>query len=332
MSWNAALLGISLMLQSGPPVGIGELQLRANQTPDELEGVGITEHVEARVPGDVALTRYDGTPTTLGDVLNHDRPVILTFNYSSCPMLCSLQLDDLVNALSQVSYTMGEDYDVVTISVDPNEKPERASGTREAYLERFEGKRTDDAWTFLVGDEAAVKRVADTVGFGYAFNPDNGEWLHTATLILLNGDEQVSRYIYGVNTSPKTLQLSIAEASEGKFVSAADQLILYCFQYDPTTGTYTPMIANIMRLGGGLTALVVLGLVMRVVLRSRREEEEAGRHDGDLPPTGGGDADGSDRPSSQRPSPHPTNQPELGASARAATAVSSSTPHPEPST
>lgn len=278
MSWSAALLGITMMLQPGPPVDIGEVQLRANQTPKELEGVGITEHVETKVPLDVGLTKYTGEQVKLGAVLSHDKPVILTFNYSDCPMLCSLQLNDLVKTLNGVDYVMGKDYDLVTISVDPKETPEKAKSTRDRYLAQFKGERTDDAWTFLVGNEAAVKNVAETVGFGYAFNPDNGEWLHTATLILLNGNDQVSRYIYGVNFSPKTLQLSLAEASDGKFVTTADQLILYCFQYDPTTGKYTPMIANIMRLGGGLTALVVFGLVMRIIMRSRREEEDG---DGD---------------------------------------------------
>jgi len=264
------------MLQAGPPVDIGEVQLRANQTPKELEGVGITEHVETQVPLDVSLIRYSGEKVTLGSVLSHDKPVILSFNYSDCPMLCSLQLNGLVKTLSDVDYVMGEDYDLVTISVDPKETPEKAKATRERYLAQFKGKRTDDAWTFLVGNEAAVKNVAETVGFGYRLNPDNGEWLHTATLVLLNGNDQVSRYVYGVNFSPKTLQLSLAEASDGKFVTATDQLILYCFQYDPTTGAYTPMIANIMRLGGGLTALIVLGLVMRIILRSRREEDDDG--------------------------------------------------------
>jgi protein SCO1/2 len=174
---------------------------------------------------------------------------------------------------------MGEDYELVTISVDPKETAEKASQTRDRYLSQFSGKRTDDAWTFLVGNEAAVKNIANTVGFGYRLNPENGEWLHTATLILLNGDDKVARYIYGVGSSPKTLQLSLAEASQGKYVNTLDAAILYCFQYDPTTGKYTPVVANIMRLGGGLTAFLVFGLVLRVILRSRREEDD--NHPGD---------------------------------------------------
>ncbi|MEZ4439864.1 MAG: SCO family protein [Polyangiaceae bacterium] len=272
------LLSAALMLQPGPAMRFGDEPVARNDTPPELEGVGITERLGAEVPRDRGFTDHRGRTVTLGEVLAHDRPTILTFNYSDCPMLCSLQLNGLVTTMGQMGWTLGEQYDVVTLSIDPRETPERAAQTRDRYLEQLkegrEGLRiTEDAWPFLVSDAGSVKAVAEAVGFGYRLNPDNGEWLHTATLVLLSPDDTVSRYLYGVSYSPQTLRLSLAEASDGVRVSTVDQAILYCFQYDAGSGSYTPVVANIMRLGGGLTALVVFAAILVAVLRRRLEDD-----------------------------------------------------------
>lgn len=276
---KSLLLSTSLMLQPGPAVGMGEAPIVRNDTPTELDGVGVTEKLGSMPALERVFRDHRGQTVTLGDVLAHDRPTILTFNYADCPMLCSLQLNGLVTTLAGMRWTLGEDYDVVTLSIDPKETPERAAQTRDRHLDSLRRRAGDDApavpehaWPFLVGDEAAVKAVAESVGFGYRLNPDNGEWLHSATLVLLSPDEEVSRYLYGVTYSPGTLRLSLAEASDGKQVSTVDQAILYCFQFDPDSGSYTPVIANIMRLGGGLTALILLGFVLRN-LRGRGSSE-----------------------------------------------------------
>jgi protein SCO1 len=267
-----ALLGLALALQPGPSIGIGEMPQRADETPAELEGVGVTERLGDRLPTDLTFRTHEGKTVTLGQVLAHDKPTILTFNYSDCPMLCSVQLNGLVDTLREMEWTLGQQYDVLTVSIDPKEQPDRAELTRERYLGQYKREPAAGAWNFLVGDEVSVRRLADSVGFGYRLNPENGEWLHTAALILLSGDETISRYLYGIQYSPKTTQLSLTEASEGKLGSPMDQIVLYCFAYDPNAGTYTPVVANIMRLGGAVTVVLLGGFVLATVLRSRRKK------------------------------------------------------------
>jgi len=280
------LLATSLMLQPGRNVGVGEDPVVRNDTPAELEGVGVTERLGATPPLERMFTDHTGAKVTLGEVLAPERPTILTFNYSDCPMLCSLQLNGLVTALTQMGWTLGEQYDVVTLGIDPKETPDRAAQTRTRYLDALRHGRegegvtvAEGAWPFLVGDEASVKAVADSVGFGYRLNPDNGEWLHTATLVLLTPNEKVSRYLYGVTYSPGTLRLSLAEASDGKEISTVDQAILYCFQFDAGSGSYAPVIANIMRLGGGLTALILFAVVLRNLRRRRPASADDNRNE-----------------------------------------------------
>lgn len=270
MTPTAALLGLTLALQPGPAIGIGETPLRADEAVPELEGVGVTEKVGDKLPTDLTFRTHEGRRVTLGEVLAHDKPTILTFNYSDCPMLCSVQLNGLVDTLRDMEWTLGQEYDVLTVSIDPKEQPDRAELTRERYLDQYQREPAPGAWSFLVGDEENVRRLAESVGFGYRLNPDNGEWLHSAALILLSGDETISRYLYGVQYSPRTTQLSLTEASQGKLGSPMDQIVLYCFAYDPNAGTYTPVVANIMRLGGAFTLLAVFGFLLRTVLRSRR--------------------------------------------------------------
>ena len=273
MTLAATILGLALALQPGPSIGIGELPQQADATPAELEGVGVTEKLGDKLPTDLTFRTHEGKTVTLGQVLAHDKPTILTFNYSDCPMLCSVQLNGLVDTLREMEWTLGQEYDVLTVSIDPKEQPDRAELTRERYLDQYKREPAPGAWNFLVGDETSVRRLAESVGFGYRLNPENGEWLHTAALILLSGDETVSRYLYGVQYSPKTTQLSLTEASQGKLGSPMDQIVLYCFAYDPNAGTYTPVVANMMRLGGAATVVVLGGFVLATILRSRRRKK-----------------------------------------------------------
>lgn len=266
------LLSAALLAQAGPPVGVGSTP-HPNKTPAQLEGVGVTERLGATVPLDARVRDHRGATTTLGELLSHDRPTILTFNYSDCPMLCSLQLNGLVTSLADVGWTLGEDYDAITVSIDPSESPASAARTRDRYLDdlRRGAKQAPsaDAWPFVVADRATLETITESVGFGYRLNPENGEWLHTATLVLLSPDERVSRYLYGVRYSPQTVRLSLAEAGEGERVSTVDRALLYCFQFDPTRGTYTPVVANVMRAGGAATATLLLVVVIGAMRRRR---------------------------------------------------------------
>jgi protein SCO1/2 len=202
--------------------------------------------------------------------------VVLTLNYSDCPMLCSLQLNGLTTALSQLDRELGRDFDVVTISLDPNETADRARETarryREDYTSERPGAREEQgaAWHFLRGTRGNVGAIADALGVVYAYNEVRKEYVHPAVLVVSTPDGRIARYLYGVEYHPKTLSLSLVEAANGKIGSSVDRLILYCFHYDETEGRYAPVAMNIMRVGGGLTAVALGTFLGAFWLRKER--------------------------------------------------------------
>ncbi|MEO0811713.1 MAG: SCO family protein, partial [Myxococcota bacterium] len=219
------------------------------------------EKLKAQVPLDLRFTNSAGESVALGDLLDGDKPVILTLNYSNCPMLCSIMLNGFVEGLGKMQWSVGEEFELITVSLDPDETRERALSTKERYLSDYGRKGAESGWHFLVGAENDVRTLADTVGFGYRYSEERKEYLHAAAAIVLTPKGEVSRYLYGITYSPKTMRLSLAEASDGKFASTIDQLILFCFHYDATVGRYAPVARNIMTLGGALTVLL-LGLFL----------------------------------------------------------------------
>ena len=251
----------------------------AGQVPAQLEGVGVTEKLGARLPEALEFTDASGKAVRLGDLVR-GKPLLLTMNYSDCPMLCTLQLNALLEALNQIDWRIGDEFDVVTVSLDPKESPERAAETKARYLSRYTSAAPSGAphaaegWRFLVGPEANVRAVADAVGFGYQYSDERDEYLHQAAFMVISPKGAVSRYLYGVDYSPQTVRLSMVEASEGKQVSTLDALVLYCFYYDANAGSYTPVVRNIMKLGGAVT-VVVLAIFVGAGFTVRRKKRSA---------------------------------------------------------
>src|SRR5262249_9490247 len=157
------------------------------------------------------------------DYLDGKHPVILTLNYSRCPMLCSLELNGLVTALKQLDWTAGTEFKIVTVVLDPGEKPEQARESKARYLRQYGRAGAESGWHFLTGSEAAIRSVADSVGFSYAYNEKRNEYVHPAATILLSPDGHVARYLYGIEYHPKTVRLSLVEAGEGKIGSSMDK-------------------------------------------------------------------------------------------------------------
>ena len=242
---------------------------RAEEKPRQIKEVGIDEKLGAELPPELVFRDEAGKDVTIGDIFGAGQPTILTFNYSDCPMLCSVQLNFFAEALSAMRWDLGKQYRVVTVSLDPNEEPSRARRTRAKYLKTYARELPEGVagWTFLVGQEAAVRSLADTVGFHYTRNEATGEYLHAAALIIVNEQRKVARYLYGIKPSPETLRLSLVEASEGRYTSAIDRALLYCFHYDPEEGSYALVASNIMRLGGAATVILLLAILGRAVLR-----------------------------------------------------------------
>lgn len=265
---------VSLSLLLGAPARAQRIE----PAPKDLEKVGVTEHLGAQIPLDLTFIDSDGKQRRLGDFFDGTRPVILTLNYSDCPMLCSLQLNGLLDTLEKMSWTIGQQFQIVTISINPLETPQRAALTKQKYLKLYGRPGSDGGWHFLTSrQEAAIKRVADAVGFGYVYVADQKQYAHPAVLMICTPDGKVSRYLGGIEYDPQTLRLSLVEASAGKVGSAMDTVLLYCFHYDSSKGRYGPAAMNLMRAGSLLTVTVVGGLLIVLWRRERGQRSEQTR-------------------------------------------------------
>ena len=237
------------------------LAQRQEPVPQDLEEVGITERLEEQIPLDLGFRDEQGRKVVLGDYFS-DRPVILSLTYSNCPMLCYLQLDGLVRALQDLDFSPGQEFEIVNVSVDPNESSQRALVTKCKHVEMYGRRETASGWHFLTGGEASIKRLADTVGFRYKFVPERNEYAHAAAIMIATPKGRLSRYLYGVVYSPPTLRLALVEAGQGKIGTTLDQVLLFCFHYDAASGSYAPAAMRVMQIGGCLTlAALLLGVV-----------------------------------------------------------------------
>lgn len=257
------------------PLEASEIKSTSGRLPKRLEGVDVEEHLEAEVPAALSFTSDAGKTVLYDELIKGDLPTILTLNYSDCPMLCNLQLNALVSSMKQVDLTLGKDYRVVTVSLDPKQTVQRSQDTKNRYLAQYGRAETPrDGWQILTGSEGNIKAVARTLGFTYAYNEARDEYVHPAAFVIATPAGVISRYIYGLEYHPKTLRLSLIEASEGKIGSSVDRLILYCFHYDASEGRYAPVAMNIMRVSGSAGALALGGLLAglwRVELRRKRK-------------------------------------------------------------
>ncbi len=251
----------------------------ADQVPAELEAVGVEEHLGAKLPMDARFRDESGEWVELGDLLRGDVPVILTLNYYRCPMLCGLMLNGLVDGLEDLQWSPGEQFEMVTISINPMETPELALSKKQNYLKRLQRPTAGEGWHFLTGYERDIDRVAEAVGFSYTYDPKSKEYAHAAAIMVITPDARVARYLYGIEYPAKRLKLALLEAAEGTIGSPLDQLILYCYHYDPTNRRYSPVAMNIMRVGGTATALVLgisLGALWFREWRRKRTTERKG--------------------------------------------------------
>lgn len=236
--------------------------------PEVFVGVGVTEHTGAQLPLDLPFRDHTGKLVKLGDYFDGKRPVILTLNYYRCPQLCTLQLNSMVDTLRDLDWQPGQQYRILTISFDPLEPPELAAAKRRSYLDYFNRPEAVEGWHFLVGRKQSIDSVLETTGFGVRFDPSSGEWAHAAALILCTPDGRISRYLVNVTYEPRTVRLSLVEASEGKVGSPLDHIMLFCFHFDGEG--YALSAFRVAQVGGGMTA-VSLGIFLTVLWwRERR--------------------------------------------------------------
>ena len=249
-------IGVTVMVCLWAGSGVASAQL-VEQVPEALEEVGITEHLDAKLPMDLEFRDEDGLSVTLGSFFDGERPVILTLNYYRCPMLCGLMLNGLVDGLDQMEWTPGQEFEIVTVSINPLETPALAKEKKQNYIKRYGRPSAMAGWHFLTGREPEIDHLAETVGFSFVYDPVEKQYAHAAAIFVCTPDGRVARYLYGIEYPPKRLKLGLLEASEGKIGSTLDQLILYCYHYDPSNRRYSPVAMNIMRVGGGATASIL---------------------------------------------------------------------------
>lgn len=229
--------------------------------PKETEGVGVTEHPGAVLPLELMFRDENGRDVRLKDYFAGSRPVILTLNYYRCPMLCTLQLNGLVDALRRMEWTPGRQFEIVTVSIDPLETPPLARLKKQNYMKEYGRPEAAKGWHFLTGREENIRRLAATVGFEYRYDRETDQYVHAAALFVCTPEGRVSRYLYGILYDPTTLRLSLVEAAEGRMRSTVDRILLYCFHYDSAKGRYAPAAMNLMRAGGVATVLILGGVL-----------------------------------------------------------------------
>lgn len=246
-------------------VGVGHTH--DDGRPLALRAVGLDQKLGEQVPLDAEFRDETGKMVRLGDYFGA-RPVILTFAYYRCQDLCPLLLDGVLRALRAMSFTAGKDFVIVNVSFDPHDTPALAAAKKGDLVHRYGRPGAADGWHFLTGGETSINRITAAAGFRYSYESDNDRFSHATGIMLLTPQGRFARYFYGIEFSPRDMRLGLLEASDGKIGKAIDQLLLFCYHYDPATGKYTLMVTNLLR---GATIATVLALGAFIVLSLRAE-------------------------------------------------------------
>ena len=233
-----------------------------NGLPKTLSDVGIVQKLNDQLPLELEFRNERDEVVKLGDYFG-TKPVVLSLVYYQCPMLCNQVLNGMASAFRVMSFKAGEEFEVVTVSFDSRETATVAAAKKRTYVDYLpEDKRADatKGWHFLTGDETNIKRLTDTVGFRYHFDEATNQFAHASAIYLATPEGKLARYFYGIEYAPRDLRLGLIEASKNKIGSPVDQLLLYCYHYDPTTGKYGAVVINMIRLGGVATLMAMIAL------------------------------------------------------------------------
>ena len=219
---------------------------------------------------DAAFKDETGRTVKLGDYFTGNKPVVLAFVYYQCPMLCMQVMNGISSALKAVPFTPGQDFDVVLVSFDPRDTPALAAEKKRTHMEYWGAQGTAGAWHFLTGEEASIRRATAAAGFNYRWDEQTGQFAHVSGVLVVTPDGRLSRYFYGVEYSPKELRMALVESGDGRIGSTMDELLLYCYHYDPAAGRYGVIVMNLVRLGGVLTVVLMGGFILLMRRRDAR--------------------------------------------------------------
>jgi protein SCO1/2 len=267
---------LSAQQQPGMPGSMGFTGgIVASNVPPQFKDVTFAQRLGQKLPLDVQFKDESGRSVALGEYFG-TRPIVLAFVYYQCPMLCTQVMNGISSALKVLPYTAGKEFDIVLVSFDPRDTPEAANAKKRAHLDHWAARDTSNGWHFLTGDEASIRQVTSAAGFTYQWDAESQQFAHVSGLVVATADGTLSRYFYGVEFSPRDLRLALVDSGNGRVGSVVDELLLYCFQYDPSHGKYGAVFMNIMRLGGVLTVGFIGGFIL--LMRRRELRRTVERH------------------------------------------------------
>jgi len=278
--WGLSVAGLVLSAapgayaQGGPNFYNGQFDTPGKPSslkPDQLKTVSFKQHLNEELPLDATFKDEYGRSVTLGKYFTGKKPVVLAFVYFTCPMLCTQIMNGISSTARALPFTVGQDYDVVLVSFDPRDTPAAALEKKQAQLKYWQSQNTSAGWHFLTGDEKTIQRVTQAAGFSYKFDTVTGQFAHVSGVLVATPEGRLARYFYGVEYSPKEMRLALVDAGNGHVGSAVDEVLLFCYHYDPETGKYGASIMNMIRVGGVLT---LVGMAV-FFIKMRRYDSQA---------------------------------------------------------
>jgi protein SCO1 len=238
----------------------------SNDVPPQLRNVRVEQKLNSQVPPGLTFRDESGAPISLAQLMR-GKPVILSLVYYRCPRLCSMTLTGLLKALRTLDFNAGREFDIITVSFDPLETPQLAAAKKASYIEGYGRDGASQGWHFLTGEQREIVRLTHAVGFGFEYDTTQEQFAHASVIMILTPEGRVSRYFFGLEFPPRDLRLGLVEAAGGKIGSVTDQVLLYCFAYDPHTGRYSLVILNVIRLFGAVTVILIVVFIFFMLRR-----------------------------------------------------------------
>ena len=276
MNWRTTVLASAMALASAvvsAQSSNGGLQpqpgVPSSQMPGALQDVGFEQRLNETLPLDLMFKDEDNREVRLGEYFNR-RPVVLAFVYYECPMLCSQVMNGVTSALTALDESAGSDYEVVAVSFDPRETPMMAAAKKKSYVDRYNRANAAHGFHFLTGSEASIKALTAAAGFNYAWDDQTQQFAHASGFVVATPAGKLSRYFFGIEYAPRDIKFALIESSAGRVGSLVDQVLLYCYHYDPKTGSYSFVAMKAVQLGGAFTLLALVGFVVVAIRRDYR--------------------------------------------------------------
>ena len=267
-----ATLATGLVIAAhGQNMSTGIMSPPASMRPPGLKNVGIQQNLNGQIPPDLVFRDETGKTVHLGDYFGQ-KPMILSLVYYRCPMLCGEVLSGLSSALKVLKFNVGDEFNVLTVSFDPKDTSEIGAAKKAEYMERYGRPSATQGWHFLTGSQTSIDALTKAAGFQYQYDPKTEQFAHSTAIMILTPEGKIAQYYYGVEYVPKDLRLGLIQASENKIGTITDQILLYCYHYDPTTGKYGAMISRILQLSAMATVLI-LGVFMTLLFRHGSDAE-----------------------------------------------------------